>query len=113
MEDQATIYKTFIVSHKVLICDYAGYHYVQDGESVCRSPMSNKKVLDSIKGYLASVQDPNLPKECYNSAIQGFVNCYLMMYPRYKKQSNNLIIGGQGKITITCPKCQKRFNKRT
>ena len=37
MEDQATIYKTFLNANCVFISNYAGYHYVQEGESICRS----------------------------------------------------------------------------
>ena len=89
MEDQATIYKTFIPANKIYITNYCGYHYWQGGSSVCRSEINNSRVISSLKGYMTSVLDPNLPKECLDSAIQGFINCYLMMYPRYKKQSNS------------------------
>ena len=86
MEDQATIYKTFLNAEYIFISNYAGYHYVQDGESICRSKITNKKVLDSLNGYLESIKDTKLPKECFLSAIQGYCNCYLMMYPRFNNK---------------------------
>lgn len=97
MEDQATTYKVFLKANLVFISNYAGYHYWQEGSSICRSKMTNKKILDSILGYWSSVEFlSNLLKndkrrECLQCAINGFFSCFLMMYPRIDNSEKNQI----------------------
>ena len=95
MEDQATIFKCFLNANKVFITNYAGYHYWQGDTSICRSPMTNKKISDSLLGYLESVKfllgvnKDDEKRKCLQSAINGFSACYLMLIPRvdYEKES--------------------------
>ncbi|MCQ2801558.1 MAG: glycosyltransferase [Bacilli bacterium] len=93
MEDQATIFKTFDnSSNGVFISNYAGYHYWQEGVSACRSSVSNKKVIQSIKGYIVpfEFEFKSLNKceqnEIKNIALSSLANVYLMMYSRFDKR---------------------------
>ena len=83
MEDQATIYKVFKKASTIMISTYIGYHYWQSSNSICRSEINNKKVLDSLNGYYEPLKDVTLTASEYKSAIQGFSNVYLMMFPRF------------------------------
>lgn len=93
MEDQATIFKTFQKADAgVFISNYSGYHYWQEGDSACRSAISNKKVIQSIKGYMIPFlhdykdfekSEINKIKSVTSSAL---ANVYLMMYPRFNKK---------------------------
>ena len=57
MEDQATIFKAFYNAKKgIFVSNYCGYHYWQEGESACRSKMSNKRVIDSLIGYMEPLE---------------------------------------------------------
>lgn len=92
MEDQATIFKTFKeASNGVFISNYSGYHYWQEGESACRSVISNKKVIQSIKGYMIPYFDDfnnyseQEKSEIKTVACSALANVYLMMYPRFSK----------------------------
>lgn len=92
MEDQATIFKTFNLADKVFISNYAGYHYWQEGQSACRSSISNKKVIQSIKGYMipyfynsfnyGAIECGEIKKICADS----LANVYLMMISRFNKK---------------------------
>lgn len=91
MEDQATIFKTFNLADKIFISNYAGYHYWQEGQSACRSSISNKKVIQSIKGYMIPYfyDDFNYsPIECEEiKKVSGnaLANVFLMMISRFKR----------------------------
>lgn len=93
MEDQATIFKLFYnAKNGIFISNTPLYHYWQEGESICRSKVSNKKIIDSITGYI----------ECYNfsyidfsseekqtilkSAASALANVFLMLLPRIEKK---------------------------
>lgn len=94
MEDQATLFKVFYNSNNgIYIIDYYGYHYWQEGSSACRSRMTNKKVLDSIFGYLESYKfsfakysanQQNLVKQ---SSVDALSRVYLMMLPRFSSKN--------------------------
>ena len=93
MEDQATIFKTFVnAKNGVYISNYPGYHYWQEGESACRSKMSNKRIIDSINGY-KSVYDYSFESfseterdKIKLSALDAFADTYLMMIPRVQSK---------------------------
>ena len=94
MEDQGTVFKAFYRASSVLVDPFIkGYLYRQTGNSVCSSPITNKKVLDSINGYLIACQfdysgiADSLRKELVSTAKQSLAACYLMMYPRFNKRT--------------------------
>lgn len=90
MEDQATIFKTFVnAKNGVFVSNYCGYHYWQEGSSACRSSISNKRILDSIKGYFEpyNFKYPFEDKEVRQASINALANVYLMMYPRLNKKT--------------------------
>lgn len=98
MEDQGTIFKTFIKAKSVFINPILdGYLYRQTDSSVCSSPVTVKRVLDSIEGYSISCRfdypglDIEKKKELICVAKQSLATCYLMMYPRYNKKIANEI----------------------
>lgn len=90
MEDQATIFKTFLnAKNGVYVSNYHGYHYWQEGSSACRSSISNKRVLDSINGYLVPFQYNyacESSHEIKQAALNALANVYLMMIPRINKK---------------------------
>ena len=93
MEDQATIFKTFCrANNGVFVSNYAGYHYWQ-GSSACRgNKITNKRVLDSLKGYLEpylfeysnfTIKEKNT---LHSSAANALASVYLMLIPYLKKR---------------------------
>ncbi len=94
MEDQATIFQTFCLAKTVAeIPSIDGYYYRQSEYSLCSSPMTNKRVLDSINGYLVpysfdySAFSNDEILELRHVAGQALAACFLMMYPRYNKKT--------------------------
>lgn len=94
MEDQATIFKTFDnSSNGVFISNYAGYHYWQEGTSACRSSITNKKVIQTIKGYMVPYNynfsnfTPNQNKEIKIVCSDSLASTYLMMISRFRKRT--------------------------
>lgn len=90
MEDQATIFKTFVnAKNGVFVSNYCGYHYWQEGSSACRSSISNKRIIDSINGYFEpyNFDYPFDDKEIKQASINALANVYLMMYPRINKKN--------------------------
>ncbi len=94
MEDQGTIFKVFCRAKTVSFIDYDGYYYRQHESSVNSSPVTNKKVLDSLGGYtIAAIyrfEDHFSNKEANrlrNTAQSAFAACYLMMLPRFNKKT--------------------------
>lgn len=96
MEDQATIYKTFLKANLIYVTNYTGYHYWQGSTSICRSEITNKKIYDSMRGYyssvefLSSLENDDPKKECLHNAINGFFACFLMVYPRINKKHKDI-----------------------
>ena len=89
MEDQATIYKTFCKSRRVCVFPSCGYLYRRRADSICKAAVTNKRVLDSIEGYLLPCLDPflyfskNEAKELRAAAKQALGATLLMMIPRW------------------------------
>ncbi len=93
MEDQGTVFKTFYKANSVLIDpSIMGYLYRQTANSICSSKITNKRVLDSIEGYMIPCQfgypgcDVKEKQSFLSIAIQSLGACYLMMYPRFDKR---------------------------
>ena len=94
MEDQGTVFKAFYRAKSVLVDPTInGYLYRQTNNSVCSSPINNKRVLDSIDGYSipCKYEYPGLDvpsREVLSSvAKQSLAACYLMMYPRFNNKA--------------------------
>ena len=94
MEDQGTIFKIFFKAKRVFVNPgIDGYLYRRTEGSVCSSPITAKRVLDSIEGYSISCRFdyPGIDAEKKNEltciAKQSLAACYLMMYPRYNKKT--------------------------
>ena len=96
MEDQATIFKTFVKAKKVYLLRNNGYYYRQSDTSICSTELKTSKgITDSLIGYYrVCVYDyPEMGEQEKNELIwcaqQALVNCWLMMYPRFKKKEAN------------------------
>lgn len=94
MEDQATIFKTFLKAKKVFLLQNHGYYYRQSDTSICSTQLkTNKGIVDSLCGYYYVCLHDYLEvsekeqKELVWCAQQALANCYLMMYPRFDKKA--------------------------
>lgn len=93
MEDQATIFKVFSKANQIRFIDYDEYYYRQRNESVCSAIITNKRVLDSLEGYLSpclyefSEFSEEESKILQKEALNAFALVYLMMIPRFRKYS--------------------------
>ncbi len=93
MEDQATVFKAFCKAEIVFLNPVIdGYLYRQTANSVCSGEITNKRVLDSIEGYIVPCRfdypgyDSYTVERFISTASQALAACYLMMYPRYNKR---------------------------
>ena len=92
MEDQATVFKTFCKTNTVCVTPLSGYLYRQRNDSVCSAPMTNKRVLDSIEGYLIPAEhvfdltDGREGHRLHEAAVQALGSVFLMMIPRWCKR---------------------------
>ena len=88
LEDQSTIYKTFLLSNKIVHTSYKGYYYYHRFGSICQSRMTNKKILSALKSYfyVYSYIFPFSNEE--NGVLRSlsavlFLKAYLMLFPRF------------------------------
>mgnify|MGYP003292453637 CR=1 FL=1 len=94
MEDQATIFKTFMnAKNGVFVSNYCGYHYWQEGTSACRSGITNKKILSTLYGYKVPF-DNNFSEFSFDeqkllkkSSLDAFAFTYLSVIPWINKKT--------------------------
>ena len=93
MEDQGTIYKTFYLSKKVLVTNYAGYYYRQSNPyATTKKTIDNKKIISGLMGYYSSCHykynDEDL-FELERAAQYGLAGAFLMLIPYFNKKTAN------------------------
>lgn len=93
MEDQRTEFKVFLNSEKVIKINYRGYYYLHRVGSLCKSKMSNKKIIDALNSYIYTFNysyncfEENQICEIKNLIIQQLGAVYLMMLGRFDKKN--------------------------
>ena len=93
MEDQAIMFEAFLKSNTISTTDWCGYYITISPNSLCRSVMSNKKILCALSSYkkacdydflmFNSEQQKTIKRESTNL----FSGVFLMMYVRFSKNN--------------------------
>lgn len=89
MEDQALTFKLFLNAKAIQITDWAGYYFTISKNSLCRSKMSNKKILSALRSYKIACDfdytqfSENEKKTITEKTNELFAGIFLMMFPRF------------------------------
>lgn len=93
MEDQAMTFQMFLKCKSIAFTNWAGYYLLIRDGSLCRSVMTNKKILSALKSYRISCEyDFSIFEKDQNEFLKEntlslFSRTYLMMYPRFNKKN--------------------------
>lgn len=94
MEDQAITYQIFLKANKISLTNWGGYNIVHRQGSLCKTGMSNKRILVAIRSYYGacvfdySTYFDNREIVQINKKANGlFAKIFLMMYERFNSDS--------------------------
>ncbi len=94
MEDQATIFKTFIEAKSITVLEEYGYHYRQRPNSLCSSGNMNQKVVWALDGYKEALDyeygslSSSEKRILLDAASTAYANCFLTIYPRFNREES-------------------------
>lgn len=92
MEDQALMFQIFLKTNNITLLNWSGYYFLMSNDSLCRSKMTNKKILSALRSYKKAIdfkyetftdaQTCQIKTEAENL----FSSIFLMMYCRFSKK---------------------------